>query len=379
MDTGALFVYGPLIVGPGETAVPPTVPNLPANNIVGCWFGSNLGGFTNIAEETAGGLNNVNCVHGNPNVPGDMFGQFAACNAKEFFAAANTLIASGKLNVPQPGTGTNGRACYTARSYEIVDQDPNDNVITKFFSIPNGGTTLLAQNNAGNKAAYPNGTLIANGSDEGLLTNFYAVNLGCKPYLVQDLADPTGAKMIGSLALNELQSAETVKANPNSVWASIPPQDPMVLTADGNVDIAKQNTFRAAVNQPPTAGGNQEEVQFCQNILSITAPALITDLPFTFGKTSPSPPDAIDMFTFVGQRFAGSFALLNCKTLLNIQQDPVTANRDANGVAISIIFNTPALQTLLQQFLPQFPQAANEALGGNGQLSTFHPQPYFQP
>ena len=362
VNTGELSVYSPLLVGPGETAVPPTVPTLPINNVVGCWFGSNIDGFTKIGEETAGALANVGCVNGDPLVPGDMFGQFAACHAQHFFTAAKLAIAAGKLKVPPIGTGTSGHACYMTRNFELVDQDPNDNVITKFLSIPNGGTTLLAQKNPANKAKYPNATVINNASDEGLRNNFFDVVFGCTPYTAKDLADPSGASVIGSLALNELQGGVTVDSNPNKTWAFIPPQDPMVLSANGSPSRSKQNAYRAAVNQPRTLGASQEQIEFCKNMLSINAPSIIADLPFTFGKTSPTPSAGKDMFTFLGQRFPNAFTALNCNQLLKMQQDPVTANRDANGVAVSITFHTPALQALVKKTIQQFPQAASEAL-----------------
>jgi hypothetical protein len=148
--------------------------------------------------------------------------------------------------------------------------------------------------------------VVANGSDEALHNFFYDPNLGCKSFEAPNLADPTGKSVVGSLALNELQAAVASTASPALKWSAVPPQDPMVLL-NAEASLSKQNAYRAAVNQPPTMGGIGEETQFCIDFLGVTAPALITDLPYTFSKTSPDPANGIDLFTFVCQRFQVEF------------------------------------------------------------------------
>ncbi|KAJ3123203.1 hypothetical protein HK100_011689 [Physocladia obscura] len=331
--TGALGVYSPLLINSGSTNfVTPTVPKLPANAVVGCWFGTN-GATTTLAGATT----QANCTS-----PGVQLGQFAACNAPAFFAVANK-----KSTIPALGTGLNGKPCYTIRSFEIIDMDQSDNVVTSFLQDPN--TNKLAQTTVANQKALPNATEITNGSDNLLLDGAYRPALGCTAFTTSNLADPTGSS-VGALALNELQ-AKKLQAPPAAL---VPDFDPFVVT-NAAPDLNKQKIYRASVNQPPppTVTTN-EQLTYCQHMLNITAPGYITDLKFLTGKTSPAAANGIDLFTFLAQRFAASWAGLTCNTLIPVTDvngqtvaGPITANFDANGVCISATFNTPSLVKLL--------------------------------
>jgi len=99
--TGAVQIYHPLIINANQTVegtdfITPVTPTLPANAVVGIWFGSNANTVT-LTGSTNG------CVNG---LGGSIFGQFAYCNAPEFFTAANTAISAGLLKIPSPGTAT---------------------------------------------------------------------------------------------------------------------------------------------------------------------------------------------------------------------------------------------------------------------------------
>ncbi|KAJ3318948.1 hypothetical protein HDU93_003823, partial [Gonapodya sp. JEL0774] len=171
--TGALSVYSPLLINKGQKFVTPVVPNLPANAVVGCWFGTN-GATTTLTDGNNGkDLAAAKCVNGDPNKKADIFGQFAACNGAAFFAAAN---AAG-VSTPALGTGKNGKTCYTTRSFEIVDMDQSDNVITTY--------SLDKNNKIGQKTAANNKALtidINNGSDNLLLDAFFNPVMGCTPF-----------------------------------------------------------------------------------------------------------------------------------------------------------------------------------------------------
>jgi hypothetical protein len=152
--TGALQVYNPLIINQdqdvaGKDFITPLTPTLPANAVVGLWFGSNALTVT-LAGDTNG------CVNGDGN---SIFGQFAYCNAVQFFEAAQKAIAAGLLKVPPPGTitkgGTAGTVCPTTRDFRVVDMDQSDNVDTTYLLI-NGNQ--LAQNTPANAEANKNST-----------------------------------------------------------------------------------------------------------------------------------------------------------------------------------------------------------------------------
>src|SRR5579871_3692444 len=100
--TGAFSVYSPLVIDQGtQPAVAPTVPTLPASAVVGIWFGFN---GTNLTLQGVQGPNTLaqgQCVNG---LNGSIFGQFAYCNAPNFFGAVNQGIANGLVKVPALGT-----------------------------------------------------------------------------------------------------------------------------------------------------------------------------------------------------------------------------------------------------------------------------------
>jgi len=141
--TGALSIYHPLIINQdnavaGVDFITPVTPTLPADAVVGLWFGSN-----GLSVTLAG--DNTTCVNGYGN---SIFGKFAYCNAVAFFNAAFLAIFQGLLVVPPLGTLKNGTLndgtqCPSSRDFRVVDMDPSDGVASTYLLI--GGTTL-AQN-----------------------------------------------------------------------------------------------------------------------------------------------------------------------------------------------------------------------------------------
>ncbi|KAJ3119746.1 hypothetical protein HK100_000172 [Physocladia obscura] len=333
---GIIKIYSPLLINAGSlNFIAPVVPVFPARAIVGCWFGTN-GGTTTLAGFTT----QAKCTS-----PVTALGQFAACNALAFFAAARC----DNVVIPPLGIGLNGKPCYTTRSFEIVDMDQSDNVVTSFLMDPT--TKKLAQKNLKNAIALPNATEVNNGSDNLLLDAFYRPALRCSAFTAPNLADPTGPQ-VGALALNEIQ-ANAMQAAP---VALVPPLDPMVVDANMNPDFEKQSIYRANVDQPAPnlALTAEQSLQYCQNFLNVTAPGFITDMKFLIGRASPAPANGKDLFTFLAQRFAASWVGLTCNILTPIIDvngnsviSPLTANFDGNGVCISATFNTPKLIQLL--------------------------------
>jgi hypothetical protein len=152
--TGALSVYNPLIINQdqavaGKDFIKPVTPTLPANAVVGIWFGSNALTVT-LAGDTKG------CVNGDGN---SIFGQFAYCNAPQFFSAARTAVSAGLLKIPSPGKITEGASagtqCPTTRDFRVVDMDQSDNVDTTYLLIDG---VKLAQNTPENAKANKNST-----------------------------------------------------------------------------------------------------------------------------------------------------------------------------------------------------------------------------
>ena len=98
-DTGNFFVYYPLVIDRGmQPAILPQPVKLPVNNNIVIHFGTN-----NEAVKLISSLKNVdilemnNCVNGFNNT---IFGQFAYCNAVNFFQDVNNMINEFKITIP---------------------------------------------------------------------------------------------------------------------------------------------------------------------------------------------------------------------------------------------------------------------------------------
>ena len=90
--TGDLSIYNPLVINQDQNVtgvdfIQPVVPTLPANAVVGLWFGSNANTLTLVGSTDS-------CVNGDGN---SIFGQYAYCNAPAFFRAAEAAVSAGLL------------------------------------------------------------------------------------------------------------------------------------------------------------------------------------------------------------------------------------------------------------------------------------------
>jgi hypothetical protein len=294
--TGALTVYRPLVVDAGKRpAIAPTLPTLPADAVVGVWFGSNGDTLTLRGP----GLTKGNCVNGVNDSP---FGQFAYCNAPAFFAAANKAVRAHRLAVPDVGTAEDGRPCPTTRDFGVVDQDQSDNVTTAYLITADGRS---AQSSAANAKRLTGAQTLTNGSDNRLLDAFIDPPLGCAPFTAPDLTDnrtPTP-----SLALNELQAA-AYQAAP---VALIPPNDPMALV-NGGPNTRKVNLYRAGVDQPVLDPRTDTARAYCRNLHTVGLRRLTTDHGLFLTAASPDSATGVGLFDFLTQRLQASFQELKC-------------------------------------------------------------------
>jgi hypothetical protein len=323
--TGQISIYDPLVTNRGVSpAVAPVTPTLPAGVIVALWFGFN---GTTLRLQGAGAttLGGAHCVNG---LLGSRFGQVSYCNAVQFFQMANQLIQAGKLTPPALGTGQDGQTCPTVRDYSVVDQDPSDNVTTSYLVTSDGRT---AQNTAANATTLADAVVATNGSDNRLLAVALDGALGCTPWMAPDLAD--GGAPTTALPLDELQAA----ADQQAPVATVPSHDPMVLV-NGMPNLAKQNLYRAGVDQTPVASARQaasDQRAFCQDLLQIAPPRLMLDQTLTSARPSPDPALASSLFTFLAQRFVNTFGPngLNCTGILH-RADPIALQANAQGIVV---------------------------------------------
>jgi len=356
--TGALSVYNPLVITQGTTpAVAPVVPKLPRNAVVTIDFGFNGANLIQVGA-TPNALAQGLCVNG----LGSPFGQQSFCNGTAFFRAAYRLMAFGRLRVPSQGTSAKivptggrlgtGRACPNVRNFDMVDQDQSDNVTSVYLLNPATGQT--AQDTAANEANMAGNQALSNGSDNALVDKFMDPVLGCTPFMAPDLANnntPTTSQ-----ALDELLAA--APRNAPRIPALVPENDPMVLDANGNLDPAKTNLYRAEVGQPAISRANDRfdsPANYCQNMINIQGPFLMANQAVFAGGPSPVPDVGNNLFTFLANRLLQSFDNLACKNfgLTN----PVQVVADGNGAATSATINTTPQQAT---------GAAGNGGGGNG-------------
>jgi hypothetical protein len=342
--TGRLWIYDPLVVTKGATpAIQPAVPALPADAIVTVDFGFNGTDLFQVGA-TPTALKQGNCMNG---MPGSIFGQVSFCNGSNFFNAAFQAERAGKLKVPSAGTSAamvvtdgalgTGRTCPVTRNFDMVDQDPSDNVTTEYLLNPATGQT--AQDTASNAGNLQGSTLLLNGSDNTLLDAFIDPVLGCRPFMAPDLDNndmPTTSQ-----ALDELLAA----ANQPTNAALVPENDEMVLDANTTFDAAKTDLYRQELGQAPIDAATDRAsspAMYCQNMIDVQTPFLAANQALLAQGQPPVAGVGSNLLTFLANRLNMSFTNLACQDfgLTN----PVTVTLNGQGVAIAATFNT-AMQT----------------------------------
>ena len=238
-----------------------------------------------------------------------------------------------KTMVATAGSLSTGRECPTTRNFDMVDQDPSDNVTTKYLLDPATGQT--AQDNAANAARMKGARVVVNGSDNALIDNFLDPALGCTPLMAPDLGN--NGTMATSQALDELLAAKNQPKDP----ALIPESDEMVLGVGGSLNVAKTNLYRAQIGQAPVdsqTDASSSPAMFCQNLVNIQTPFIAANERALAVVASPVPTVGDTLYTFLANRLASSFDNLNCANF-GLQQ-PVSAVTNGAGAATSVTLNT---------------------------------------
>jgi hypothetical protein len=328
--SGALSVYEPLVVTQGTTpAAAPVVPRLPRGAIVTIDVGFNGTDLT-LVGANANALAQGRCVNG---LNGSDFGQVSFCNGSTFFQAALRDAARGLTAIPALGTSPKTNTpCLSTRSFQVIDQDPSDNVTTKYLVTASGQS---AQFNAANQAALAGATTAINGSDNALLDDFIDPTMGCTPFEAPDLSQ--AGTMSTSQALDELQASK--EAAP---VAYVPENDEMTLVNNA-ASVTKTNLYRAQIGQPPVDGATNTTSSpqaFCQNMVNVQTPFLNANQTLLAGDTTPVAAVGTNLFTFMANRENMSFTNLGCQNFG--LQNPVTVTLNGAGVATAATFNTAA-------------------------------------
>jgi hypothetical protein len=351
--TGSLKVYNPLVITQGtQPAARPVPPRVRRGDVVGIMFGFN--GDNLMLTSAGNSLQQGNCVNG---LGRSLFTQVAYCNSPAFYAAANRDIARGLLKIPPLGTGSDGQACPTTRSFAVVDQDQSDNVVTTYLLTGSGQT---AQASPANAAALGGATPINNGSDNALVNKFMDPALGCTPYEFHDKTAP--GKMSGSQITDELLAA----ADQAVPVALVPLNDPMTQVG-GNNSMAKTNLYRAGVDQTPVGGAQTADTpaNYCKDMMQIGMARTALDEKQFSNFASPVPATGSNLFTFLAARLSASFQNLGCGALLNAP-DPVKLTLDGNGVATAASFTPLAIGTLPGGVEPAASASATPTVSASG-------------
>jgi hypothetical protein len=372
--TGQLYVYDPLVITQGTTPlVAPPVPTLPANAVVTIDFGFNGTDLFQVGA-TPNALQQGNCVNG---TPGSVFGQVSFCNGVSFFNAADRDEAEGKLVVPSEGTsdkivatdgamGT-GQDCPVTHNFDMIDQDPSDNVTTEYLLDPATGQTM--EDSAANAGNFANSTLLVNGSDNTLLDLFMDPTLGCTPFQVPTLSN--NGIPGSSQALDELLSE---KNEPN-IPALVPENDEMVLNNNDQFDAAKTNLYRVELGQTPIDFQNNRTsspAMYCQNMTDIQPEFLQANEALLATGQPPVAGVGDNLFTFLANRLSMSFVNLDCSNfgLTN----PVTVTLNGQGIAIAATFNTTQQTATNTGSTPTTPASGTPSSGtpSSGTPSSHH-------
>jgi len=341
---GRLWVYSPLVITAGTNpATAPVVPKLPRHAVVDLMFGFNGNNLQLIGSQPRT-LAQARCVNGAGN---SLFGQVAYCNSVNFYAAADSGIASGTLRIPGNGTSSaTGQPCPTTRSFQLVDQDPSDNVTTQYLLTATGQT---AQDNTAGAAALPGAVPINNGSDNRLLDSFVLPALGCTPFTAPDLSN--GGLPGTSQTLDELSAA----VNQRAPVALVPENDPMTLV-NGQLSQTKTDLYRMGVGQPLVRGATQLPFgqsnlggqradtpgNFCANMLDLQSAFVAFNQARFTATASPVPATGNNLFTFMAARLSASFTNLGCAGFG--LRNTVSLGLNGQGVA------TSAQLSLVRQF-----------------------------
>jgi len=326
-------VYNPIVVDAGTTpAVALVAPVLNTGVQVGLWFGTN-GNTLTLLDGGLGGFNGGSCVNGLViGAQTSIFGQFAYCNAQNFFVVALNDMKQNLWAPPALGTAFDGAPCPTTRDFFIVDQDPADNVVTSYLIVKANGKVALNTTANINQLGGANVDFAVNPSDERLIL---AINnaIGCKNWFVRDLNDPGNFVGVASFGTNELFAAYWQgRVAGMSPIGLIPLNDPMAR--DGvQVSLPKVNAYRRGAGQVIAVDAKgADSVAFCREMLIWQPARMLRNINALYSAPSPSPAVATSLLGFLANRFVGAFGLANlqCTALLQVPM-PMNLTMNANG------------------------------------------------
>ena len=270
------------------------------------------------------------------------------CNGTNFFNAAFQLEREGKLVVPSAGTSAKivasggelgtGQTCPTTRNFDMVDQDPRDNVTTEYLLNPATGQT--AQDTTANAANIAGATAAGQRQRQHPARRIPRPDARLHPVHGARTWPTTTSRPPPRRWTSSLSAK-----NQPAIAALVPENDEMALDGNGQFDAAKTNLYRAEVGQAPINDQNNQPdspAMYCQNMVNIQTPFLAANQTLLATGQTPVPGTGDNLLTFMANRLSMSFTNLGCQNfgLTN----PVTVTLDGAGAAVAATFNTTQQQ-----------------------------------
>lgn len=223
---------------------------------------------------------------------------------------------------------------------------------------------MLAQNTPANNKANPNAEELTNGSDNSLINDFIAPAMGCTPFTVSSITAPSGKT--GSMATNELQAQ---LFPPPGGPALVPVNDDFAfINNNGKItfSLQKTNLYRAGVGQPQAQNiANASATPYCKSFAQ-SGVFIASNMGHFTNQPSPAPAVANNLYTFLAQRFSGSFGpapALGCTTIFGIN-NPVTLTMDGNGVVTQATINSGMCTAILNGVIKPVATGGGQTTGG---------------
>jgi hypothetical protein len=120
----------------------------------------------------------------------------------------------------------------------------------------------------------------------------------------------------------------------------------------GNEDRLKVNEYRLGVDQPTAFSDyHVDTARYCRQLLRTAPRRLLANKASLSSFRSPDPAAADTLFTFMAQRFAASYQILDCASLTS-QPDPVSFQTDSSGIVISATVDATALESSVRRLAP---------------------------
>ena len=314
ISASTFYIYNPLVVNRlKQIKIYDEIPQLPDQNIVGIWFGSN--GVTFKLIDSNNSLHFGDCIDG---YNGSIFGNFAYCNARIFF----TTISKYRISIPNIGKTVNGFTCLTTRSFEFNEQYQISNVISSYIVL---NSYKIVMKTIKNLSIFKPLFIIISKSNGYILNNYISIATGCTIFAGYDFTEQFIMKT--SMILNEIYASLDVEQ------VFIPSTHPSV-TIDGVPNLNKLNLYRIGLNQSTVSEIDYNDSRlYCDGIYKKTPIFLYKHHDLLNNYITPDETLGNSLLNVMISRFLTSWNTYNCTEVLKVEF-PIKYLKDYNNVIV---------------------------------------------